>query len=530
VTRRELTIHLLSLLALVTVAGLASVARGQDANWDLQNYHYYNPWAWWNGRIFDRDIAAAQLQTFHNPLFDLPFFAMVQWGWPPRVIAFALATPTGVAAFFFAKLLSVLFDDLPTRSRGLAVACAFGIGMTSAMGVATLGTTMNEWPVVALVMASLWLIVKSVASMNVVPAVFAGTAGLLMGIAAGGKLTAATFAVALCIAITLRKPRPEGWRGTIRESAIFGAGIAAGASLTIGVWTYELWTHFQSPVFPYFNDWIKSPWWDPISVIGRPYGPHTLLGWLAFPFQLSGSDKGFVAEVPYRDLRIPVACGLAIAAGLMWTLLRHRRTESVASPAVIASWRVIGVFVVVSFVIWTAQHSIYRYIVALDLLAGPIIVGLLYRLLPARLVAIAAVSATVLILSTTRFADWWRVDFKDKWFEVSPARLDSNALVLITTHDPVAFVLPFLPADARHLGVLNTINDPARKNRLQTAVREAVRDHRGPLYQLTSPADYGTSALAEYGLARVSSSCENVLTNMATSPIEVCRLQRLTTR
>jgi len=51
------------LMACLAGATIASIALGQDANWDLQNYHYYNPWAWRNGRIFTWDVAAAQLQT-----------------------------------------------------------------------------------------------------------------------------------------------------------------------------------------------------------------------------------------------------------------------------------------------------------------------------------------------------------------------------------------------------------------------------------------------------------------------------------
>ena len=37
------------LLLLVAAAGFASTFLGQDANWDLQTYHYYNPLAWWHG-------------------------------------------------------------------------------------------------------------------------------------------------------------------------------------------------------------------------------------------------------------------------------------------------------------------------------------------------------------------------------------------------------------------------------------------------------------------------------------------------
>ena len=36
--------------AFLAASGAGSLLLGQDANWDLQNYHYYNAWAWWHGR------------------------------------------------------------------------------------------------------------------------------------------------------------------------------------------------------------------------------------------------------------------------------------------------------------------------------------------------------------------------------------------------------------------------------------------------------------------------------------------------
>ena len=71
------------LLAAMLLAGTASVLLlRQDANWDLQNYHFYNAWAFVHGRL-GWDLAPAQLQTFHNPLLDLPFYGMVAADWPP---------------------------------------------------------------------------------------------------------------------------------------------------------------------------------------------------------------------------------------------------------------------------------------------------------------------------------------------------------------------------------------------------------------------------------------------------------------
>jgi hypothetical protein len=55
------------------VCGAASVLMGQDNNWDLRNYHYYNPFAFVTGRI-GYDFAPAQRQSYLNPLLDLPFY------------------------------------------------------------------------------------------------------------------------------------------------------------------------------------------------------------------------------------------------------------------------------------------------------------------------------------------------------------------------------------------------------------------------------------------------------------------------
>ena len=81
---------------------LAAIVR-QDANWDLKNYHFYNAWAFVHQRM-EIDVAPAQLQTYLNPLLDLPFYAMVAAGWPPRAIAFAMGLFAGAGAFFLVKV------------------------------------------------------------------------------------------------------------------------------------------------------------------------------------------------------------------------------------------------------------------------------------------------------------------------------------------------------------------------------------------------------------------------------------------
>src|SRR5690349_1364621 len=70
------------------VFGLYAVSRGRDANWDLQNYHWYDAYALLDGR-YDRDVAPAHTMSF------LPPYLYVPWFWlgnllPARAVGFVI--------------------------------------------------------------------------------------------------------------------------------------------------------------------------------------------------------------------------------------------------------------------------------------------------------------------------------------------------------------------------------------------------------------------------------------------------------
>jgi hypothetical protein len=167
----------------ILAAGLASIATGQDANWDLLNYHRYNPWAWLGGR-YGFDIAPAQLQTFHNPLADVPFHLMVAADWPPRAIAFALAVPAGIAVYFVYRIARLAFGDLDAPLAATAIAAAVVVGITGPNARSLLGTTMNEWHVAAPLLFALFLLARDAKSGTLRTATLIA-AGLLAGTASG---------------------------------------------------------------------------------------------------------------------------------------------------------------------------------------------------------------------------------------------------------------------------------------------------------------------------------------------------------
>jgi hypothetical protein len=512
-----------ALLVLMLGAGAASVfVLSQDANWDLRNYHFYNPWAFVHDRL-GWDLAPAQLQTFHNPLLDLPFYWMVAADWPPRLIAFVMALPAGIGAFFLGKVLLLLFADLPGRQRWGYSALAFAVGITASGPVSLLGSTMNDWPGAALIMIALWLLLRRGEREDARWGALVA-AGVVAGIAAGLKLTTASYAIGLCAALFAQPPILG--RG-LRDSAVFGVCVIAGVLLSCGAWMWTLYTHFESPLFPYFNDVFRSPWWDAARIVDARFGPHSLLGWLTFPLPLFTFAADYVTEAPFRDWRLPLVYLALIGVLISWLLRRLAkrgapRTESAAW----GKWRLLLIFWGVSFLVWARMYAIYRYIMPLELLSGVLLIYLLRSSLPRRWLPAVAMVAAALAIVTVRYPAWGRVAYGEHYFAVAVPPVAPHSAILLLSVQPMSFVLPFFPPDARFLGAENNLNDPGRQNRLEEEIARIVREHAGPLYSLTTPAGYGGEVLDAHGLRRVSGDCGSIVSNVSPVPFELCRLER----
>lgn len=515
--------HDAAVLALAClIAGLGSILAGQDANWDLRNYHLYNPWAWLTGR-YGFDLAPAQAQTFHNPLLDVPFYAMVAADWPPRAIAFAMGLPAGVGAFFLWKITGVLMANAEPTLRRLGTTAALAIGLTGVNAVALLGLTMNEWPGTALVMASLWLVVREKASRYDARPHALAIAGLLTGLASGLKLTAATYAVGIAIALLLRRPP----RRALLDTFAFGSAVLIGVAVTAGPWMMLLQEHYGSPLFPYFNDWFGSPLLPAESIRDRRFGPGTAWGWLSFPIDLLRQPAGLVGEIGFRDARFPVVALLAIIALLRSVVIRKETTSSPARPRLDEPRRFLIVFFAASLVVWAALHTIYRYLLPLELLTGLAIVLLLPAVGRPRWHAAVLVTLTIAILATTRYPDWGHTRFGERFLTVERPPIEANALVLLTADEPMSWVLVRFPADARHVGIESNLVRSHQDTGLRARAAAIIASHAGPIYQLTVPQKPAEETLARYGLARVEAGCAEVRGNLAKHPLLLCRLARV---
>jgi len=118
-------------VALMAFGGCISVALGQDANWDLKNYHIYNAYALLHSRL-GYDIAPAQLQSYYNPFLDVPYFLMaVQFQWAPRIVAFLQGTYFGLAAYFLFRIALIVIRQLTGNGKH-SIALALVLGLSGA--------------------------------------------------------------------------------------------------------------------------------------------------------------------------------------------------------------------------------------------------------------------------------------------------------------------------------------------------------------------------------------------------------------
>lgn len=503
----------LDLAAALALAAAASLALGQDANWDLLNYHLYAPWAWWTGRV-GHDLAPA-LQAYHNPLADLPFYAMVAAQWPPQAIAAALALPAGVAGCFAWRLAGLAFGARPRPLATAAVVAATAIGVTGPNARALLGTTMNEWHAAALLMPALWVVARDLQAGTLRPRA-ALVAGVLAGAACGLKLTAAGYALAIAVAL----PLALGPRDGARPALLYAAAVAAGLAATAGPWMATMHALTGNPLFPYFNAAFGAPLLPADWRFPRSFGPQAWWQWLALPFDLVRPPQGYVSEQRYRDARYALvalgALALAIAA---WRARRRGRGGPPWPPLA----RFGAAFWAAAFVLWVALHGIHRYLLLLEVLSGIALVAAALALLPARRRVAGVLVLAVLVIATTRAPSWWRVPFGEAFVTVEAPAIAPGTLVLLHGA-PLTFVLPFLPPDARHAGIANGLVD-ARASGLRRQIAEAVAAQRGPLALLRLRGADASVALASFGLVH-DGACTAVASNLARMPIELCPLAR----
>ena len=484
------------------LGGAASLASHTDANWDLQNYHLYAPFAALHGRL-GRDYFVAGFQGYLNPTLDMPYFLLklVLLRHHPMVVAFLAGLPFGALVFVTISIAHALLPDAPL----LLIVPVAAIGLTGSTTLSEVGTTFGDLTVASVLLAGLWGGLRY----DAMPVRAGVAAGLGLGLATGLKFTAAVFAPGMALVVLLAA-WGGGVRGILRAGVAFGVAGAAGFLASWGWWGATLWRHFRNPFYPLLGRIFITPG----SIATHPqdgrFFPHSLLEWLFFPAWWIEGWTYTASEESLRDPRFLLA-GIALLAGVAVAARRG------VPRRVLALWG----FVACGYVAWLLVFSILRYAVAIEVLTGLVIwTGLALPSPPLGSPSRRMIVAVLLLVgcvAATKPMGWGRIDYDQTLIGQPVPSLPPHALVLVDGR-PISFVMPYLPTRGRRFIRIDELPMVAPERTLVHALLAAG----DPPWLLTNQPLH--PKLAQWHLAIDPVGCRKIHTPVQ-STIQLCPLK-----
>jgi hypothetical protein len=411
-----------------------ALALGQSNAWDLRNYHLYMPWAWVEGRL-EQDIAAAQIQTFYNPVMHVPLLWSAEL-FGPRLHTGLLALMQGANLFLlYGIALQVLSAPYPRGARWGALFVAV-MGATGATVLSELGTGYGENLVSLPLLGGALVLLRAAkaarAAGDAAPFPFAAivAAGLLVGAATGLKLAMAPFAASLvaCAALLV-----ESRRARVRLVLGLACGSALGFVLAAGPWMFELWSRYGNPLYPGFSDWFPTLDYPAVDLREAYRPPRTLIEWVAYPLVWT-DHAARASEVKFRDHRI-----------LFWylalLLLPWWRTRGVARAHDQRAGVFLSMWLASSYVVSLALFGYYRFLAPLEMLAPAATAWLVAWVWPSGGWRWYVLSGLFLVTAATqRTPDRGYVPFEQSYVRLEAPALPEQAHVVLAGGAPTAFV------------------------------------------------------------------------------------------
>ncbi|MDE1149515.1 MAG: hypothetical protein PW843_23420 [Azospirillaceae bacterium] len=518
--------------------GLWAVLLGQDGNWDLRNYHWYNAYAFLTGR-WGMDVAPAQVASFYNPTLDLPFFLVAQV-LPARVVEFLLGSIQGANLVVLYGLAWAAQGNLvPERRRTLVALAAAVCGMVGGGQVGLLGTTFYDNVISLFVLGGIWV---AIGGDGAAWGLLAGPAfrrvalaGLLVGSGVGLKQPTIAFAVGTCAAFLLAGGTV--WR-RLFLAFFFGLGVLAGMAIFSGHWMWFLWSHFQNPLFPYFNNVFHSPWGTPDPYRDDKFIPKGPVAAALFPL-LWAQDPKLVGEIIFRDYRVLAAYVVLLLTGLL-ALVGWARTRTVNAGGPARGRRYLLWAGALSYLVWLKLFAIYRYLIPLEMLA-PVLILAAVGLWPVPVKVRAGVIAGVLlaVTATAQSGTWARVAWGDRPFGAKVSEVQAPTLprpdhtvMLMTGYAPTSFLIPGFPPQIPFLRLQSYFIHPDQgdillNRQMRARIDQGIADG-DDFYLLVAHWEIWTidQILPRYGLKGAGEPCQPV-TSTLDEPMMLCRIVSL---
>lgn len=477
--RAERTPFVASVVAFV-LSGIYSLWLGADANWDLTNYHLYNPFAWLNGKA-SIDVAPAGLQTYFNPLIDLPFYEAGRQ-LPAAGVGFAMGALQGLMFPLLYRIARSVFPTAPIGEQKVWLLIA-AAGTLTAGFLSELGNSMGDTNTALLVLAALAIILSAWDSLidgDLRAALRMALAGVLAGLACGLKLTNAMYAVALCVSL-FAYPGSRGCR--FRLATFFGVGVLLGTAASGGYWMLSMWHAYGNPLYPQFSAHFPSALTRPIAVADTRWGSHGFLETMLWPFIFSLRPHR-VSETEIHQVIWPLAylLFLGVIGKLVWPGRALRPAQSIDRR-----WVFLLSVIAVGYVLWLLVFSIYRYLVAIEVLAPLAVVVMLHVLFDlkrARILSVVALSLSTLVVVAGGAHTWGHEGWSDPVYHADLPDLSTPQTSTVLLFSPInawGWLATLFPRSVAFVGIGTSFPEGPR---FAAHVQQLAQSRDGPVFAL----------------------------------------------
>jgi hypothetical protein len=463
--------------------GLYSLLLGADANWDLYNYHLYNPFAWLHGKL-QTDLAPAGMQSYFNPVLDVVYY-LANAHLPSRIVGFAMGALHGLSFVFILRIAQAVLPDLPDNDRYRVPLLLALAGCLTANFLSGLGNSMGDDSTALFMLAGLSILVshwERIGRHGGRAMAVLVCSGIVVGLGVGLKLTNAVFAVALCGALLFY---PRGALVRLRLAFLFGIGVLLGFAATGGYWMFHMWKTFGNPLYPQFGALFHDPLVRPDAIADMRWHPRDWVETALWPF-IFALNAHRVGEASIRQIIWPVVYVLF----WLWVAVGAVRltTGRGGANALRARARFVVVYVALGYLVWMQLFSIYRYIVAIEMLTPLVVWILLQRLLSYRIakrVAAWLISIATAVVVAGGAGTWGHEGWADPlWHAEMPAieQPAQTTVVLATTRARAwGWIVTLFPANVAFTQIDSSFPaTPAFGERM----RDMARERGGPVYAL----------------------------------------------
>ena len=459
---------------------------GKDINFDVANYHFYNPFALLEGRLTN-DSVVADLQTFFNPLLDIPTYLMaMHWQYPALIIGCII----GILQSFNIFIVYLLTKkSIPIQNnQGLWLSLLVALFTLTGTGYLwEVGTLFGDTLVSVVFLFSMYLILFP--EKNLLQLI----GWTLLGFAGGLKYYYFFYIIVFLGTYLITHNKYLSWRN---KGAIVGALLLGGA-LSAGYWCLLLYTYFGNPVFPFMDNIFKSPYHGFNTVIyDLRYTPTGITDGLSMLWSLlvGGSTRFGHFVAPLSDPRIIFAW----LSGIASLPLLMQGKNKIPLPI-----KTLILFYISSCIVWFFCFAMYRYAVIFELLSSIIIVNT-YLYLWENNVKKYLLTGGILILLialTHHQSAFPRARWDKQYIQISQSQQQEYKNCLILFGDYMGYLAPLLGKTNTYAYIEQELATISFKTKIQLTINNALQKKQNIYFVLPQHKQLQPESLSRFSLA-----------------------------